>query len=203
MEKILNITSGKGPAECERVVYNILQEIIGDAIHKGIEVDVLNEVPGKEKNTLYSALIKLKGKELDSFIASWQGSIQWVGESPFRKNHKRKNWFVGVVSYDVKQFTTFNEKDFEYATMRGSGPGGQNVNKVESTVRVTYKPTGLSVTSQDERSQLQNKQIAKQRLIAKLLNIEVQNLAKDASSQWMDHQLLERGNAIRTFKKKL
>jgi peptide chain release factor len=202
-EKIIQLTSGKGPAECERVVHLILEKIKQDLKTKEILIEEIELIKGKMDRTLLSALIKLKGHNLSEFCNSWEGTIQWVGQSPFRKLHKRKNWFVGVACFDLVKKHSWTEKDFSFQTLRSSGPGGQNVNKVESAVRVIHVPSGLSATSSDERSQLQNKKLAREKLIQKLLWKDIENGDEMTQKQWMKHNTLERGNPLKIFREKM
>ena len=120
---ILQITSGKGPAECCRVVALVQQIILKQAKQQGIETEVLENIKSGEENTLLSSTIVIQGNAIDSFIVEWQGVIQWIGQSPFRKNHKRKNWFIGVECFDIKELPTWDIKDVKLETCRASGPG--------------------------------------------------------------------------------
>lgn len=163
-EKIIHITSGKGPEECERAVFLVLEKMIKQAQKLKLEFEMIELINGKYENTYLSATFKIKGEAFKKFCLEWQGTIQWVSQSPYRKFHKRKNWFVGVLVNDLPKINSWDEKDFSFQTLRASGPGGQNVNKVETAVRVIHIPTSLSVTSSNERSQLQNKKTAIERL---------------------------------------
>jgi peptide chain release factor len=202
-EKIMQITSGKGPAECERVVAQLLRKIRKAAEREQLSVKIIELVPGKPDDTLLSALIRIRGEGVASFCKTWEGTVQWIAQSPFRKNHKRKNWFAGITVHDVSAFPEWNEKEVAYQTMRASGPGGQHVNKTESAVRATHVPTGISVTASEERSQMMNKKAATERLKNKLISRHVEESNKQAKSQWMEHHSLERGNAERVFRESL
>lgn len=202
-EQLIQISSGKGPAECERVVARLLQKIKKAAAQEQLLVEAVELVAGKPDETLLSALIRIKGKNADTFCKSWEGTIQWIAQSPFRKFHKRKNWFAGITVYDVASFPAWNEKDIVYQSMRASGPGGQHVNKTESAVRATHLPSGLSVTASDERSQAMNKKAATERLKNKLLGLQVAAQNQQVQSQWLEHHSLERGNAVKVFRESL
>jgi len=197
---ILQITSGKGPAECCRVVAMVQQLILKQAKQQGIEVEVLENIKGVEENTLLSATIMLNAINMDAFITEWKGSVQWIGQSPFRKNHKRKNWFIGVECFDIKQLAPWNIKDVKLETCRASGPGGQNVNKVETAVRGVHIPSGMQVFAMDSRSQLENKKLCLSRLEAKVMAWQTGQLVEQQQDKWMQHNSLQRGNPVKTFK---
>jgi peptide chain release factor len=140
-----------------------------------------------------------QGANLDAFILEWAGTIQWIAQSPYRKYHKRKNWFVGVAVFDVKELLQWDPKAVKLETCRSSGPGGQNVNKVETAVRGTHIPSGLQVMAMDTRSQLENKKLCLARLQAKVLVWQTGELMEQQRGQWMEHNGLERGNAVKVF----
>lgn len=201
MQKILQITAGRGPAECCRVVWQVLQVMLQAACRQGIKGTVLQEEPGDEKDTLRSVCLQLEGTHTEIFVKDWMGSIQWIGESPFRKKHKRKNWFVGVaeVQKPNKQ-VVLADTDIAYQAIRSGGPGGQHVNKVSTAIRATHTPTGLSVLVSDTRSQLQNKKVARERLTSLLQLKNMDQEKRSLQTSWTNHCELQRGNPIRVFK---
>lgn len=204
MEKvIIQITSGRGPVECCRVVARVEEMMIEKARKKGIHIEVLENKKGELNGTLVSATLLAKGTNLGEFAKEWCGTIQWIAQSPYRKFHKRKNWFVGVAIFNVEEQLNWNPKDVVFDTCRSSGPGGQNVNKVETAVRGIHRPTGIQVLASDHRSQLQNKKACLERLEAKVLAWQTEQLSMQQQSKWQEHNSLERGNAVKTITEKL
>ena len=197
----LQITSGRGPAECQYVVARLLPLLEAEARAAGLTCELLEAIDGEQSKTLRSAMLSVGGEEstLAAFAARWVGSILWVGKSPFRPHHKRQNWFVGVEHFAIPSQPAWHERDLEWSTLRASGPGGQHVNKTESAVRVVHRPSGLSVVAREERSQQQNKRLALARLAALFEQQEKQSLASADRERWDQHNSLERGNALRTF----
>lgn len=199
MEKIIQITSGRGPAECTWVVAQVLKKVLQEAEVLQLKATVLQHEAGQENGTVASAMVQIIGKDADMFTDSWVGTIQWIGKSTFRKFHKRSNWFIGIFEVNAIETRSFSEKDIHYQAMRSSGAGGQHVNKVSSAIRATHVPTGISVVSMDSRSQHQNKKLATERLIAKLKEVQLSHLKQQFQHQWVNQLSIERGNSIRTF----
>ena len=108
---------------------------------QSIELTVLENKPGEMNGTLLSSTMMAEGINLDAFISEWAGTILWIAQSPYRKYHKRKNWFVGVAAFAMQELLQWDIKDVRLETCRSSGPGGQNVNKVETAVRGTHLPS--------------------------------------------------------------
>lgn len=200
MDKIIQITAGRGPAECTWVAAQVLKKVLDEAHENQLEATVLQREIGSENGTVASALVLLKGKSVSEFVASWTGTIQWIGQSSFRKMHKRKNWFIGVFEVERLQIKTISEKDIQYQAMRSSGAGGQHVNKVSSAIRATHLPTGLSIVAMDSRSQHQNKKLATERLLEKLKIFELEQIKLQVNNQWENQLNVQRGNPTRTFK---
>jgi len=128
------------------------------------------------------------------------GTVQWIGQSPFRKNHQRKNWFIGIACFDIKKLAPWNSNDVKFETCRSSGPGGQNVNKVETAVRGLHIPSGIQVMAMDSRSQLENKKLCFSRLEAKVMAWQTSQLTEQQQDKWMQHHSLKRGDPVQVFK---
>lgn len=196
---ILHITSARGPAECELAVAKTLAELMNSCKQSGYETLVLNRVLGQENGTLQSALVEIKGVNCRQTLKPWIGTIQWIQKSPYRPNHGRKNWFVGVFELKEATVNEFAESDCKIQTMRSSGAGGQHVNKVSSAVRLTHTPTGVSVLVQDSRSQLQNRKIAFERIQEKLTYAFQKEMTLVAAEKWMQQVELQRGSPVKVF----
>lgn len=200
MNQLLQISSGNGPAECTWVVAQVLKLLLDEARGKGINATVLHREEGEENGTLISASILLEAPGLVEFVHSWVGTIQWVGQSQFRGDNKKKSWFVGVSTIDLpdEEFQ-INEMEISYQAIRARGPGGQHVNKVSTAIRATHPPTGLSVVASDSRSQIQNKKKAKERLV-NLLKIEMLNRKQEQlKTAGQHHQEVDKNNPVRVF----
>jgi peptide chain release factor len=197
----LQITAGQGPVECAWAVVKVLEEIQREASAASIVWKTLEIEPGPEPGTANSALISISGgSQLERFAASWSGTVQWTARSPFRPEHKRKNWFVGIDVIEPVDETRFHPKDVRWETMRASGPGGQHVNRTESAVRVTHLPTGVQATAAEERSQHRNRKLALARLARKLAGVASKRQGEARQARWRAHQQLERGNPVRIFR---
>jgi len=187
---ILQISSGNGPAECELAVGKFVE-----ALKKEIpDMEIISEV-----KTRYAGCYRSVAVSTSQDVAHLQGTVKWIAQSPFRPKHKRKNWFIDVSLFNEKPKTDFSECMVSFQTFHCGGKGGQNVNKVETGVRATHIPTGLSVTSTEARTQYLNKKIALNRLIEIIAkqNLAEENLMKQ--TMWLQHELLERGNPVRTY----
>ena len=196
---MIQITAGKGPAECCRVVARLQEMLLTQARQAGIAITVLENTPGNMPGTLRSALMLVEGQGMAAFCAEWKGTVLWTAQSPYRKMHKRRNWFAGIECFSIGDVMKWNEKDVRLDTCRASGPGGQHVNKVETAVRGTHLPSGLQVLAMDSRSQLENKKQCLQRLETRVMAWQAAQLARQRQGRWQEHQALERGNALKTF----
>lgn len=195
-EVILHITAGKGPQECRWVVARLAGAFAREAKAAGLECALLDGVEAFPA----SILLRIAGETSASFAAQRIGTNQWIGHSPFRPTHKRRNWFVGVsLAPRPDEMIDLAEEDIDYQAMRASGPGGQHVNKTDSAVRATHRPTGLVATAQEQRSQHANRKLARLKLAIMLQERHQQARDEGRQAQWHVHQELERGNAVRGY----
>ncbi len=195
----IHISSGRGPAECCWVAARLLKEIIVDCETKKLVTNVIEHSKGTENGTINSALVLVSGHKVKSKLESWTGTIQWIGKSPYRKFHKRKNWFVKVAFIYQNDATSYKAKDIIYKSYRASGPGGQHRNKVETAIRATHIPTGLVATATESRSQAVNKQTAIKKLKFLIENQKIVVQKQRIDDQWQQTTSLERGNPVRVY----
>jgi len=197
--KIIHITTAKGPLECQLAAGKILGALLSDLRKKGLQAETMDRVPGAESGTILSATVRVEGNAVQDAIKTWLGTVQWIQKSPYRPNHGRKNWFVGIFEVNLAETVSWDENEIVYQSVRSSGSGGQHVNKVSSAVRATHTPSGISVFVQESRSQLQNKKIAKERMLEKLEKYQREKLVEVVNQTWSQHHELQRGNPVRTF----
>jgi len=196
----LQITAGRGPAECCWVVWQLTHYLINLGNGKGLEISLLAEVEGVQPHTSKSVLLSVSGSEEQlAFLRQWHGSVQWIGKSPFRSGHKRKNWFVAVELLTPYSQEQWDLREIRVDRMRASGPGGQHVNKTQSAVRLTHLGTGLVAVAQEERSQSLNMKLALARLQAMLRDRQHQEKGRFEQNLWENHNQLERGNPVSVF----
>ncbi|PUZ21520.1 peptide chain release factor [Chitinophaga costaii] len=194
----LQISAGHGPAECSRVVAKLLPLLLQSATAAGLEATVTDKAPGALPDTLHSVLLRLKGGAAAAWLREWEGTVQWIAQSPFRPTHGRKNWFVSVQSF-TPAAQAVPAGAITYKTTRASGPGGQHVNKTETAVWAIHAAAGLRVLASDSRSQHQNKKLATERLLQQLYALEMKAQLARVQDQWTQHTQLQRGGAIKVF----
>jgi peptide chain release factor len=196
----LQVSAGRCPAECEWVVGQLVPRLIGELKAQGLEVEEIERTSGEHRGDARSVLLRVAGANAANTVGPWLGTVQWIGESPYRPRHKRRNWFVGVAAFAEPAIETWDERAIKIETLRASGPGGQHVNRTESAVRVTHLPTGLSAIAQEERSQHLNRRLALARL-AQLQDERAETQTRAADTQrWRQHTSLERGNPVRVYR---
>jgi len=197
MERFIQISAGRGPQECNLAVQQSLKVFKKEADQYQVNIVILEQE--KVNGALCSVTLKVEGKNNSLFLSKWIGTIQWICKSPIRPQHKRKNWFIGIFEIKKNKNIQLDINKIKFETMRSMGPGGQHVNKVNSAVRATYLPTGAMVQVMDTRSQLENKQIAIERLREKI-DEATRNIQSEIDTKnWINQLEIKRGNPIRTF----
>ncbi len=198
---LIQISAGRGPVECELAVAKLRDRICEEALLSSIVVEQSDAIEGRQVCSLTSLILQLSGSDIESFVTPWLGTILWVCDSPCRPNIRRKNWYVGVNRIDEHRVVSeaIDPKALIWKTFKASGPGGQHVNKTDSAIQLTHRPSGIQVSVSDERSQHANKRIAKQRLVAQLQRLRVIQGAQMEKSKWQQHLTIERGRPVRIF----
>eukprot|EP00633_Aureoumbra_lagunensis_P004198 CAMPEP_0197309328 /NCGR_PEP_ID=MMETSP0891-20130614/7895_1 /TAXON_ID=44058 ORGANISM="Aureoumbra lagunensis, Strain CCMP1510" /NCGR_SAMPLE_ID=MMETSP0891 /ASSEMBLY_ACC=CAM_ASM_000534 /LENGTH=389 /DNA_ID=CAMNT_0042794319 /DNA_START=15 /DNA_END=1185 /DNA_ORIENTATION=+ len=173
----LEIQAGAGGVDAQDWCAMLLRMYLRCLESRFDEVRLVESVDGEAPNVLKSAALEVKGAYAFGFLRGEKGAHRLVRQSPFNANAKRHTSFVSVEPIpilddeDDDDQQDIPESDLSISTMRSGGSGGQNVNKVETAVRITHNPTGLTVRCEKERSQSANKKIALSLLKAKLLII--------------------------------
>ena len=200
-DALVTVNAGAGGTDAQDWAEMVLRMEMRWAEKRGFDVELLEVSPGEEAG-IKSATLRVKGENAYGLYGGEKGVHRLVRLSPFDAAHRRQTSFAGVEVSPVVEAAgelEIDDDDLQIDTYRASGAGGQHVNKTDSAVRITHKPTGIVVQCQNERSQSSNKATAMAMLRSKLLELEERKRREEIAKEKGEAQDVNFGSQIRSY----
>jgi peptide chain release factor 2 len=201
-EALVSVNAGAGGTDAQDWAELVLRMEMRWAQSRGFAVELLEASPGEEAG-IKSATFRVQGDNAYGLFSAERGVHRLVRLSPFDSAHRRQTSFAGVEVAPVVPATSseieLDEDDLQIDTYRASGAGGQHVNKTDSAVRVTHRPSGIVVQCQNERSQSSNRATAMAMLRGKLLERRERERAEEIAREKGEAQDVNFGSQIRSY----
>ena len=201
MDAVLQITAGAGGTESCDWAQMLMRMYVMYCEKNNLKSSILNEQDGDTAG-IKSATLKIEGEYAFGWLKGENGVHRLVRISPFDSHAKRHTSFASVYVYpliDDSINIEINQSDLEINTSRSSGAGGQSVNKIETKVQITHKPSGIQITCSETRSQLDNKVRAMQMLKSQLYEIELKKKNEKRNEIESSKKKIEWGSQIRNY----
>jgi peptide chain release factor 2 len=200
-DALVTVNAGAGGTDAQDWAEMVLRMLMRWSERRGFTVELLEVSPGEEAG-IKSATFRSEGENAYGLFGAERGVHRLVRLSPFDSANRRQTSFAGVEVAPVVDEVgdvEIDDDDLQIDTYRASGAGGQHVNKTDSAVRITHRPSGIVVQCQNERSQTANKETAMKMLRAKLLAREEQRRAEEIAREKGEAQDVNFGSQIRSY----
>jgi peptide chain release factor 2 len=200
-DALVTINAGAGGTDAQDWAEMVLRMEMRWAERRGFEVELLEVSPGEEAG-IKSATFRASGENAYGLYSAEKGVHRLVRLSPFDSANRRQTSFAGVEVSPVVEETgevAIEDDDLQIDTYRASGAGGQHVNKTDSAVRITHRPSGIVVQCQNERSQSANRATAMAMLRSKLVELEERRRAEEIARERGEAQDVNFGSQIRSY----
>jgi peptide chain release factor 2 len=200
-DALVTVNAGAGGTDAQDWAEMVLRMIERWAEKRGFSIEVLEASAGEEAG-IKSATLRVSGENAYGLLSAEKGVHRLVRLSPFDAAHRRQTSFAGVEVAPVIEGSgdiEIDDDDLQVDTYRASGAGGQHVNKTDSAVRITHRPSGIVVQCQNERSQSQNRAVAMQMLRSRLAELEERKRQEEIARERGEAQDVNFGSQIRSY----